>query len=131
MHSFNPCSSNLKLGPIASTRSARSSCPSSCVFKGNGCYGDNFPLSMHWAKLDHQGLSWSELMDKVRTIPRGAMWRHNEVGDLDTIDASEVRCFDDAVAEVAGWITPRIGGVGPMTRAMLLRNAVLAAEKVR
>jgi methylenetetrahydrofolate dehydrogenase (NADP+)/methenyltetrahydrofolate cyclohydrolase len=37
----------------------------------------------------------------------------------------------DDVAEVAGWITPRIGGVGPMTRAMLLRNAVLAAEKVR
>ena len=34
------------------------------------------------------------------------------------------------VAEIAGWITPRIGGVGPMTRAMLLRNAVLAAEKV-
>ena len=37
----------------------------------------------------------------------------------------------DDVAEVAGWITPRIGGVGPMTRAMLLRNAVLAAEKVQ
>ncbi len=35
------------------------------------------------------------------------------------------------VADVAGWITPRIGGVGPMTRAMLLRNAVAAAEKVR
>jgi methylenetetrahydrofolate dehydrogenase (NADP+)/methenyltetrahydrofolate cyclohydrolase len=35
------------------------------------------------------------------------------------------------VAEVARWITPRLGGVGPMTRAMLLRNAVLAAEKVR
>jgi len=33
------------------------------------------------------------------------------------------------VAEVAGWITPRIGGVGPMTRAMLLRNAVRAAER--
>jgi methylenetetrahydrofolate dehydrogenase (NADP+)/methenyltetrahydrofolate cyclohydrolase len=32
------------------------------------------------------------------------------------------------VAEVAGWMTPRIGGVGPMTRAMLLRNAVRAAE---
>ncbi|MEI6736587.1 MAG: tetrahydrofolate dehydrogenase/cyclohydrolase catalytic domain-containing protein [Actinomycetes bacterium] len=37
----------------------------------------------------------------------------------------------DDVADVAGWITPRIGGVGPMTRAMLLRNAVLAAEKIR
>ncbi|MHB8262809.1 MAG: bifunctional 5,10-methylenetetrahydrofolate dehydrogenase/5,10-methenyltetrahydrofolate cyclohydrolase [Acidimicrobiales bacterium] len=34
---------------------------------------------------------------------------------------------DEAVGEVAGWITPRIGGVGPMTRAMLLRNAISAA----
>jgi methylenetetrahydrofolate dehydrogenase (NADP+) / methenyltetrahydrofolate cyclohydrolase len=33
------------------------------------------------------------------------------------------------VADVAGWMTPRIGGVGPMTRAMLLINAVQAAEK--
>ncbi len=32
------------------------------------------------------------------------------------------------VAEIAGWITPRLGGVGPMTRAMLLRNALRAAE---
>ena len=38
---------------------------------------------------------------------------------------------DERVAEVAGWITPRIGGVGAMTRAMLLRNAVLAAERAR
>ena len=37
----------------------------------------------------------------------------------------------EEVAEVAGWMTPRIGGVGPMTRAMLLRNAILAAEKLR
>ncbi len=38
---------------------------------------------------------------------------------------------DESVAEVAGWMTPRIGGVGPMTRAMLLRNAVRAAERSR
>ncbi|HQU26944.1 MAG TPA: tetrahydrofolate dehydrogenase/cyclohydrolase catalytic domain-containing protein [Acidimicrobiales bacterium] len=37
----------------------------------------------------------------------------------------------DDVAAVAGWVTPRLGGVGPMTRAMLLRNAVLAAERTR
>jgi methylenetetrahydrofolate dehydrogenase (NADP+) / methenyltetrahydrofolate cyclohydrolase len=36
---------------------------------------------------------------------------------------------EESVADVAGWITPRIGGVGPMTRAMLLRNTVLAAER--
>jgi len=35
----------------------------------------------------------------------------------------------ESVAEVAGWMTPRIGGVGPMTRAMLLRNAVSLAER--
>jgi methylenetetrahydrofolate dehydrogenase (NADP+)/methenyltetrahydrofolate cyclohydrolase len=35
------------------------------------------------------------------------------------------------VSEVAGWITPRLGGVGPMTRAMLLRNAVQAAERAK
>ena len=32
------------------------------------------------------------------------------------------------VAEVAGWISPNPGGAGPMTRAMLLRNVVDAAE---
>ena len=35
----------------------------------------------------------------------------------------------DEVAEVAGWLSPRVGGVGPMTRAMLLVNCVEAAER--
>ena len=34
----------------------------------------------------------------------------------------------DAVKEVAGWITPVPGGVGPMTIAMLLENCVRAAS---
>ena len=38
---------------------------------------------------------------------------------------------DVSVGEVAGWITPRIGGVGPTTVAMLLLNTVKAAEKKR
>jgi methylenetetrahydrofolate dehydrogenase (NADP+)/methenyltetrahydrofolate cyclohydrolase len=33
------------------------------------------------------------------------------------------------VAEVAGWISPNPGGVGPMTRAMLLANVVAIAEE--
>ncbi|MEV7040163.1 bifunctional methylenetetrahydrofolate dehydrogenase/methenyltetrahydrofolate cyclohydrolase [Amycolatopsis sp. NPDC051061] len=33
------------------------------------------------------------------------------------------------VAEVAGWISPNPGGVGPMTRAMLVSNVVEAAER--
>lgn len=35
---------------------------------------------------------------------------------------------DPRVAEVAGWLSPNPGGVGPMTRAMLLKNVVLAAQ---
>jgi methylenetetrahydrofolate dehydrogenase (NADP+)/methenyltetrahydrofolate cyclohydrolase len=40
------------------------------------------------------------------------------VGDVD---------FEEA-KEVAGWITPVPGGVGPMTIAMLLHNTLLAAK---
>jgi methylenetetrahydrofolate dehydrogenase (NADP+)/methenyltetrahydrofolate cyclohydrolase len=36
---------------------------------------------------------------------------------------------EESVAEVASWITPRLGGVGPTTRAMLLNNTVNAAER--
>lgn len=36
---------------------------------------------------------------------------------------------DESCADVAGWITPRLGGVGVTTVAMLLRNTVAAAER--
>ncbi len=36
---------------------------------------------------------------------------------------------DPAVAEVAGWLSPNPGGVGPMTVALLLTNVVEAAER--
>jgi methylenetetrahydrofolate dehydrogenase (NADP+)/methenyltetrahydrofolate cyclohydrolase len=35
---------------------------------------------------------------------------------------------DESCAEVAGWVTPRLGGIGVTTVAMLLRNTVTAAE---
>jgi len=37
---------------------------------------------------------------------------------------------DPQVAEVAGYLSPVPGGVGPMTRAMLLKNVVDAAERL-
>ena len=36
---------------------------------------------------------------------------------------------DEGVAEIAGAITPRLGGVGPTTVAMLFRNCIEAAER--
>ncbi|MFM9135575.1 MAG: bifunctional methylenetetrahydrofolate dehydrogenase/methenyltetrahydrofolate cyclohydrolase [bacterium] len=43
---------------------------------------------------------------------------HGLVGDV-----------DPAVADVAGFLAPMPGGVGPMTRAMLMANVVAAAER--
>ena len=44
-------------------------------------------------------------------------------------DAGVVGDVDATVREVAGWLAPMPGGVGPMTRAMLLTNVVEAAER--
>ena len=52
------------------------------------------------------------------------------VGGGVTMDGKRILSdVEDAVAEVAGWTTPRVGGVGPMTRAMLLVNTVRAAQR--
>lgn len=45
------------------------------------------------------------------------------------VDGKVVSDAADDVADVAGWLSPRVGGVGPMTRAMLMANAVAAAER--
>ncbi len=51
---------------------------------------------------------------------KAAAGRTKVVGDV---------AFDEAL-EVAGWITPAPGGVGPMTVACLLRNTVTAARRI-
>ncbi|MBB5632812.1 methylenetetrahydrofolate dehydrogenase (NADP+)/methenyltetrahydrofolate cyclohydrolase [Cryobacterium mesophilum] len=55
-----------------------------------------------------------------------------DVGVSRVIDGDQSRIAGDVapdVAEVAGWISPNPGGVGPMTRAMLLTNVVDLAER--
>lgn len=44
------------------------------------------------------------------------------------VDNKLVGDVDPGVMEVAGFVSPNPGGVGPMTRAMLLKNVVLAAS---
>ena len=47
------------------------------------------------------------------------------------VDGRLVGDVSAEVADVAGWLTPNPGGVGPMTRAMLLRNTLQAEEARR
>jgi len=51
------------------------------------------------------------------------------VVDADTGKTRLAGDVDPGVAEVASWLSPNPGGVGPMTRAMLLANVVEAAER--
>ena len=45
------------------------------------------------------------------------------------VDGKVAGDFAPDVWDTAGWVSPNPGGVGPMTRAMLLANVVAAAEK--
>ncbi|KRV47177.1 bifunctional 5,10-methylene-tetrahydrofolate dehydrogenase/5,10-methylene-tetrahydrofolate cyclohydrolase [Wenjunlia vitaminophila] len=52
-----------------------------------------------------------------------------DVGVSRDRDGKLVGDVDPAVRAVAGWVAPNPGGVGPMTRALLLTNVVEAAER--
>ena len=47
------------------------------------------------------------------------------------VDGKQVGDLGPGVADVAGWLTPNPGGVGPMTRAMLIRNTFEAEVRRR
>ncbi|MBM6590971.1 bifunctional methylenetetrahydrofolate dehydrogenase/methenyltetrahydrofolate cyclohydrolase [Brevibacterium sp. RIT 803] len=49
--------------------------------------------------------------------------------DPETGKSTIVGDVDPAVAEVAAWVSPNPGGVGPMTRALLLKNVVDVAQR--
>jgi methylenetetrahydrofolate dehydrogenase (NADP+)/methenyltetrahydrofolate cyclohydrolase len=53
----------------------------------------------------------------------------SRVTDPETGKSRVLGDVDPAVAEVAGYLSPNPGGVGPMTRALLLANVVETAER--
>ena len=69
---------------------------------------------------------------KPEWIKPGAAVLDVGVTRVGTTDSGRARLHGDvdpAVAEVAGWLSPNPGGVGPMTRALLISNVVDAAER--
>ena len=53
-----------------------------------------------------------------------------DVGITRVSDGKLVGDVDPAVSDVAGYLSPNPGGVGPMTRAMLLKNVVQLASRI-
>ncbi len=81
---FTRVSSNSKTGPIPVTTSSKSTCPSTCQLKGNGCYAESGPLALHWQQVSdgRRGGTIEELCDSIRKLPRHQLWRWAQAGDL-------------------------------------------------
>ena len=102
MFHITPKSKNAKVGKMAVTTSTATTCPSACPFRDNGCYAESGPLKLHWLKVTEgkRGDDWSTFLDKIKDLPAGSKWRHNQAGDLpgDTQDLDSTKCVDLAKA---------------------------------
>ena len=102
MFHITPKSKNAKVGKMAVTTSTAKTCPTSCPFKSNGCYADSGPLKLHWDKVtrEERGDDWPTFLGKIKDMPTGSKWRHNQAGDLpgDTKNLDSTKCVDLAKA---------------------------------
>ena len=102
MFHITPKSKNAKVGKMAVTTSTATTCPTSCPFKSNGCYADSGPLKLHWDKVtrEERGDDWSTFISKIKDLPTGSKWRHNQAGDLpgDTEKLDDEKCIELAKA---------------------------------
>ena len=87
---------------MAVTTSTATTCPTSCPFKDNGCYADSGPLKLHWLKVTEgkRGDDWPTFLDKIKDLPTGSKWRHNQAGDLpgDMEKLDDEKCIELAKA---------------------------------
>ena len=102
MFHITPKSKNAKVGKMAVTTSTATTCPTSCPFKSNGCYADSGPLKLHWDKVTRKerGDDWSTFISKIKDLPTGSKWRHNQAGDLpgDMEKLDDEKCIELAKA---------------------------------
>jgi len=122
-------SRNVKTGAIPVTTTSADSCPNACPLKGNNaCYAKSGPLALHWAKVTKgdAGASWAEGMSAIASLPAGALWRHNQAGDLpgyaDQIDGLLMRQLIKANANKRGFTythKPTNGPYGALNRSLI------------
>jgi len=79
-------SQSRKIGDMPSSYSPRSTCPDTCGLKNNGCYGDKFPIRLHWDRYSSDNKNnWEDFVSQVRDFRQAnpnKLWRYNVVGDL-------------------------------------------------
>jgi len=75
-----------KVGDMPVSYSPRKTCPDTCSLKNNGCYGEHFPIRLHWDRMSNdQNDNWNEFVESVRKFRQEnpkRLWRYNIVGDI-------------------------------------------------
>lgn len=126
-------SRNRKTGPIPVSTTAKGSCPD-CPLKGNGCYADEGPLALFWAKVSdgRAGTGYDAFLANVSALPIEQLWRHNQAGDLagegNEIDTGALMALVAANAGKRGFTYTHKPSLGNDSRAVANRAAVAAAN---
>jgi hypothetical protein len=103
-----------KLGALASSYSAPSTCPPSCPLQGKACYARGIRTLTQWKRTEGAGnplnvSGWAAFCRKVSALPAGSLFRHNVAGDLpgrgETVDGPALRLLVDACrsAQLKAW----------------------------
>lgn len=83
-------SGNTKTGPMPVSTSNSSTCPDACPIKLKGCYAKYGPTGMAWRNVDSgkakEAVEWPQFIRKVKALNNGALWRHNQAGDLNGLN---------------------------------------------
>lgn len=93
-------SGNTKTGPMPVSTSNSSTCPDACPIKLKGCYAKYGPTGMAWRNVDSgkakEAVEWPQFIRKVKALNNGALWRHNQAGDLngDGVRVDSQRLFE-------------------------------------
>ena len=114
--------SNLVGKPVALLLLKQNATVTICHTKTRDLAGYTSDADILVAAAGRLGLITKEMVKSgAAVVDVGANW----------VDGKQLGDLGPGVEEVAGWLTPNPGGVGPMTRAMLIRNTFEAEVRRR
>jgi hypothetical protein len=87
-------SSNKKIGDVSTTYASQASCPSSCIFKDNGCYAESGFAAIHTKRLNKTNFSPADLAkqeaDAIDSLSGKRNMRLHVVGDATTNEYADI-----------------------------------------
>lgn len=92
-------SGNNQTGPIPVTTSPKGTCNPDCPLSKK-CYAKKGHLKGHWDKVSRgeRGTDYPTFLNKIRNLPYGQLWRHNQAGDMH----QDVKYVDQLIAANRG-----------------------------